>query len=189
MGIDHIDGIHGSDSSSSPLNQGKVEPTLNLGQHGSRQVFQVMPQHLFQRLTSAEKDIIRQAERLARREQRRAERSNNAKAVESVITPAEDRAQVNNFNDPYAVALELDKLAGGMDASQNPEVVIMLNETIAFLLKQIHKQREQHHEHLREAQEEKAYEEQRQKEETIRKQALKRITEECRLRQEQLRNR
>lgn len=194
MGIDHIDGAHGSDSPS--LNQNNRELTLNQGQHGSRQVFQVMPRQLFQRLTSAEKDIIRQAERLARRERRRAERSNNAKSVESIIAPAEDRAQVNNFNDPYTVVLELAKLADGMNASQNPKVVVMLNETIALLLQQIRKQEEQRHERIREEQEQeqdlqdqKIYEEQSRKEEAIRERTLKRIAKENRLRQGQLRNR
>ncbi len=181
MAINPIDGAKGVKSSNLPEQQ--TTPALQQGQHKSRRVFQVMPQASFQKLSKAEQDILRQAERITRREQRKA---NRAASKEEAINPNPPTA---NYSDPYTVVIELANMADSLDISQAPEAVLMLNQAISAFLKQIDKQEEQRAERIREeqeqdAQDQKIYQERREKEERIRQQTLERITKENQLRQQ-----
>ncbi|CAM3530294.1 hypothetical protein [Parendozoicomonas haliclonae] len=195
MGVGRIDGSDRT-ASNDILDNSIQPPEPSVGHHGTRMVYQVIPQQLFKKLTKAEKDIIRQAERIARREERRAMREAKKSALENetvtAVESGQDRGTVD-FSDPYAVVLELAKMADGMENSQNPKVVLMLTETINQMLKQIHEQEERRAENRREEQEQeeqdrKTYEQRRQQDDHIRQQQLQRIEQENSQRQNRLNN-
>ncbi len=189
MSIKRTDGINKKQPTGKiDKNRKQPEQKLSMGTHGARQVLRVMPQQLFQKLTKADQDIIRQAERIARRELRRAKQQITKSVVvkESIIKSQTSNPAVVNFSDPYAVVLELARIANGMDATKNPQVVLMLSETIAQMLRDIEKQKESKAEQQQEEQEQDEQIRKFRAQQRQRKKHLRRIAKDNRLRLEHL---